>query len=240
VLTPILILVAALVVAGVTAMAAPDPRLATLGAFGAVVLAALVVDPPPQSAAIAAHVLGGVLGGWLVWTAIREVPRTSARSALGWQGATAVAVVAFAIGFLAASALGAMAAGIVGSGTAAVAGGQLAGGSLVSRAAIGAAAALGVLAAPAVVLPRDGLRLGLGVVVLVSAASLLSNALSPAPDDALELAFGLLAAITGAALALAASTMLRTGGDLILREVLAREPAVRHRAADDAHREAGA
>lgn len=237
-MTPILVLDAGLAVAaGVVAVAAPNPRHATLGAFTAVLLAAFAVDPTLDAAAIVARVAGAALGGWLVWTACRDAPSATTRSSLGWPGAAAVAAAAFAIGWLAASALGAtVATGVVDGLVPDVPGAALAAGSLVARAGIAAAVSLAVLAAPSVVLPRDGLRLGLGVVLLIAAASLLSDALGAPPDDALELAFAILVALTGAAVAAITAAMLRTGGDLVLRDVLAREPAVRHRAADDAHR----
>lgn len=237
-LTPILILAAIVVAAsGVIAVTAPDPRHATLGAFAAVLLAALVVDPLPSGVAVIARVAGALLGGWLVWTALRGGPRSSARSALGWPGAIGAAAATFAIGWLAASSFGATVAMGVGDGLVAnVPGATLAGGSLVARAAIAAAATLAVLAAAPVVLPRDGHRLGLGIVLLLAAVSLLCGALDAAPDDALELAFAVLVALTGAAIAAVVAALLRTGGGLVLRDMLAREPAVRHRAADDAHR----
>ena len=237
-LTPILVLVAIVVVAGgVVAVAAPDPRIATLGAFGAVLLAALVVDPLPSGAAVIARLAGALLGGWLVWTALRGAPSASARTSLGWAGAVGVAAAALAIGWLAASSFGAIVAMGTGDGQVAnVPGATLAGGSIVARAAIAAAASLAVLAATPVVLPRDGHRLGLGIVLLVAAVSLLCGALDASPDDALELAFAVLVALTGAAVAAVVAALLRTGGDLALGNVLARDPAVRHRAADDAHR----
>lgn len=239
-LTPVLILVAALAVAGgVVAVAAADPRHATLGAFAAVLLAAFVADPMPDAAAIVARIAGAALGGWLVWMAARDAPRATTRSSLGWAGVAGVAAAAFAIGWLAGSALGVTVADGVPDGLVAdVPGATLAAGSLVARAGIAAAASLAVLAAPSVVLPRDGLRLGLGVVLLIAAASLVSEALGASPVGALELAFAILVALTGAAAAAVTAAMLRAGGDLVVRDVLAREPAVRHRPADDAHHEA--
>ena len=238
-LTPILVLAAALAVAaGVVAAMASDPRHATLGAFGAVLVAGLVADPLPSAAAVAARIAGAALGGWLVWIAVRTAPRATTRSTLGWPGAVGVSVVAFAIGWLAAASLGATLAEHVGTAVPGAAGGSLADGSLISRAGIAAAAALAVLAAPAVVLPRDGLRLGLGVILLIAAAGLVLDALAPSPDDTLELALALLVALAGAGVAQVTTFMLRTGGGLALPEVLGHEQAVRHRAADDAHREA--
>jgi hypothetical protein len=236
VLTPLLVLLAALAVAApVVAVAAPDPRHATLGAFAALLLSSLVSDPLPSGTALVARIVGALLGGWLVWMAVRAAPRSTARSALGWPGGAGVGAAAFAIGWLAASALGATLASHVGSAVPDVPGGVLAGGSLACRAGIAAAVAIAVLAAPSVVLPRDGLRLGLGVVLLVAAAGLASDALIAVPDDSLELALAVLVALLGATVAAVTATMLRSGGDLVLRDVLAREPAVRHRAADDAH-----
>lgn len=237
-LTPVLVLVAILVVvAGVVAVAAPNPRHATLGAFAVVVLAAFV-DPLPSAAAIVARVAGGVLGGWLVWLSLRKAPPASARATIGWAGTAGAAAAAFAIGWLGAAAFAsALATGTADALAPQVPGAALAGGSIACRAAIGASAALAVLAAAPVILPRDGHRLGLGVVLLLAAAGLLVRALSAAPDDTLELAIGLLAAITGAAISGVTASMLG-GGDLVLRDALAREPAVRHRPADDAHRSA--
>lgn len=237
-LTPVLVLVAVLAVAGgVVAVAAPNPRHATLGAFGAVAAAALVADPVASGAAIVARLAGALLGGWLVWIAVRPAPTTSAHSSLGWPGAAAMAAAGFATGWLAASAFGAVVAIGVGDGKwSGVPGAALAGGSLVARAAVAAAASLAVLAATPVFLPRDGHRLGLGVVLLIGAVGLLFNGLAAGPDDALELALAILVALTGTAIAAVVASMLRSGGDLVLHDALAREPAVRHRAADDAHR----
>ena len=235
-LTPVLIIVAVLAVAsGVVAVAAPNPRHATIGAFAAVLLAALVADPVPSPSALFARAVGAGLGGWLVLTALRGAPRATGRAAPGWAGGAGVAVAAFAIGWLAATAFGSALATGVGN-VGGVPGATLADGSPVDRAAIAAAAALGVIAAGPVVLPRDGHRLGLGVVLLLTAASLLCSALGTAADDALQLAFALATALAGAAVGAVTSAMLRSSGDLVLRDALAREPEVRHRAADDAHR----
>ncbi len=233
--TPVLVIVAVLATAGgVVAVAAPSPRHATLGAFAALLLAGLVADPLPSAAGVVARLAGPALGGWLVWIALRKAPATAAHTTLGWAGSVGLAVTAFAIGWLAATSF---AGALASSGAAAgdIAGQTLGGGSLVDRAAIGAAAALGVLAAAPVIVPRDGHRLGLGVVLLVAAGGLLCASLGIAIDDTLELALALLAALTGAALAAVTSAMLGASGDLVLRDALAREPAVHHRPADEAH-----
>ena len=233
--TPLLVIVAVLAVAGgVVAVAAPNPRHATLGAFAALLLAGLIADPLPSAAGLVARLAGAALAGWLVWTALRKAPAASAHSALGWAGSAGVALAAFATGWLAATAF---AQALASSGAAAgdILGQTLGGGSLVDRAAIGAAAALGVLATAPVIMPRDGHRLGLGVLLLVAAGGLLCAALGNAPADALELAMALLTALTGAAVAAVTAAMLAGSGDLVLRDALAREPAVHHRTADEAH-----
>lgn len=237
-MTPVLFIVAVVAAVGaLVAVAAPNPRHATLGAFAAALLAAFVADPLPGAGALLARVAGAALGGWLVWTSLRGAPAASARSTLGWAGTAGVAAAAFAIGWLAATAFGEVVARGVGDGlVAGVPGATLASGSLVSRAAVASACAMAALAAAPVVLPRDGHRMGLGAVLLLVAAALLVSALGAGPDDALHLGLGIAIALGGGAIALVTAAMVRTSGDLALRDALAREPAVRHRAADDAHR----
>jgi hypothetical protein len=233
-----LVLLAVLAVAAaVVAVAAPDPRHAALGAFATAVLAAFVADPLPSPEALVARTAGAVLGGWLTWIALRSAPRRTDRSALGWPGSAAVAIVGFVAGWLAAGSLGSTLADPAGGGQiAGLAGSSLATGSPVALAGVAAACALVVVGVTPVVLPRDGLRVGLGVVVLLSAASLLGNALGTGPDAAVELGYGILVAATGAGIAAVVSGMLSAGGDLRLRDPLARDAAVRHRPADEAHR----
>lgn len=237
-MTPALVILAVLVgVAGVVAVAAPDPRAAALAAFAAIGLAAFVADPLPGAVALAARVTGSALAGWLAWIALRGAPRATDRSALGWPGAAAVAVVAFVAGWLAAESLGTSLRVAAAAGQApTAAASSLAAGSPVAAAAVGAACALVVLAASPILQPRDGVRLGLGVVLLLAAGSLLGNGLGMGPDDAAELAFAVLTAAAGAGIAAVAATMLRAAGDLHLRDPLRRETAVRHRPADEAHR----
>lgn len=235
-LTPIGLLAAVLVVAaGVAAVAAPNARHATVGAFAAILLAVLVADPLPSPAGLVARAAGALLGGWLVWMALRGSPARGAPTAVGWAGATGLAVAAFAVGWLVATTV---AGALVSDGSAGpdAAGATLQAGSLVARGAVGAAAALGVLAAGPIVMPRDGHRLGLAIALLLAAATLLSAGLAPAPDDTLQLGIAILTALTGAAVAAVTSALRHTDGDLLLRDPLAREPLVRHRATDDAHR----
>jgi len=236
--TPALVLFAVLAVAGgVVAVAAPNPRHAVLGAFGALLVASFAADPLPGALALVARTTGAALGGWLAWIAVRPAPAVARRSALGWPGAAGAAVVAFLAGWVASASLGTALATPTGEGAiSGIAAASLASASIVPAAAVGAAAALAVLAATPVFRPRDGLRLGLGSVLLLAAAGLVVNALGAAPDDVTELAFAVLAACTGAAVAAVTGALLRTSGDLELHDPGRREAAVRHRAADDAHR----
>jgi len=108
-------------------------------------------------------------------------------------------------------------------------------GSIVPRAAVGAALALTALAVPQVLLARDTLRLGIGLLLLLSAAGLVGNALEVRLDNVTELAAALLAAFAGAGVAAVVAGSIRRGGDLVIRDALRPDAAIRHRAADDAH-----
>jgi hypothetical protein len=187
--------------------------------------------------AVVARVAGAALGGWLAWISVRAAPAVTSRSALGWTGAAGVAVVALLAGWLAALSLGTTLAAPAADGSiSGIAASSLAAGSPVAASAVGAAAALAVLAATPVFRPRDGLRLGLGSILLLAAGSLFVNALASAPDDVTELAFALTAACAGAAVAAIVGAQLRTTGDLQLHDARRPDPAVRHQSPDEAHR----
>ena len=173
---------------------------------------------------------------YLVWIALRRAPRRLPASSAGWLGSAAIAAVAFAAGFLAADRLGVALGGgspegpgIGGIATALVEG------SLVPRVAVGAALALAALGIPAVVLGRDTLRLGIGLLLLLAATGLVGNALSGRPDPVRDLALGILIAVAGAGIAALIAASVKRGGELAIRDTLRPDAAVRHRAADDAH-----
>ena len=237
-MTPVLVVLAIAVGAGgVIAVAAPNPRYAVLGGYGAAVLAALVGDPLPSPAAIVARAAGALLAGWLVWLAVRPTPRVTERSALGLAGSAAVAMVAMVAGWSCALALGTRLASLAATGAGAAPGGAaaaLAAGSPVAAAALGTALALVVLAAVAVLSPRDGLRLGLGLVLLVVAAELFVAAVGVGSSDATAIAFAIFVALTGAALAAIVSVMLRQPAGLSLRDPHGHELVVHHHLPDDA------
>lgn len=236
-MTPALVAVALIVVAGaVVAVSAREVRFAALGLVVAILGAAYVSDPLPGMTALAGRLVGAVLGGFLVWVSLRDAPASTAGSHLGWPGAAAIAMAGFAAGWLSAGAVGGAVGAISGEGpSAGVTAAALVAGSPVAHAALGAAFALVALAAAPVLVSRDVLRLGLGLLLMLAAAELMRNALAGPADDAAELAFGILFAAGGAAVAALVGRSLRANGDLVLRSQPARETAVRSRVADDAH-----
>jgi hypothetical protein len=232
----VVLLVAVLVVVGgVAAVAASTPRLATLGLLLALVGSAYVSDPVPGMLALGLRLAGSVLAVYLVWVALRRAPGFVPASSAGWLGSAVIAGVAFAAGFLAADRLGtALAIESVSGPTLPVASALVAG-SLVPRAAMGAAFAVTALGIPAVVLGRDTLRIGIGLLLLLAATSLVGNALVGAPDPVRDLAMAVLTAVAGAGVAALIAASIRRGGELTVRDTLRPDAAVRHRAADDAH-----
>lgn len=237
-MTPVLVILAILVVAGaVAAVAAATPRLAVLGLLLAAVGAAYIADPLPGPLGLAARLAGTTLGIYLVWISLRGGPAAMPGATTGWVGSAAIATAAFAAGWLAVGTLGAALDGGTPEGPG---GGGLAqallAGSIVPQAAIGAALALVALAVPQVVLARDTLRLGIGLLLLLSAAGLVANALSVRLDSVTELGGALLTAFAGAGVAAVIAASIRRGGDLVIRDALRPDAAIRHRAADDAHR----
>ena len=221
-MTPVLLLLAALVaVGGALAVAAREPRLATLGALMALAGSAYVVDPLPDAFALAARLTGTVLASYLIWVALRRAPKELASSAIGLPGAGAIAIVAFAIGWLVASTLGAaLATGADDGPSAGAVASSLAAGSFVPRAALGAAFALVALAAGPVLMARDLLR----------------NALSIDAGAPAELALAIVVALAGASVAAVVRASLQATGDLELWGGSDRETIVRHRPVDEAHR----
>jgi hypothetical protein len=234
--TPVLVVLALIAAGGaVVAVSAHEPRFAVLGMLVALTSTAFVADPMPGTVALGARLVGTVLGGYLVWVALRGAPAPTAGSRMGWPGAAAVGTVAFVAGWLAAVAVGGALGTLSGDGPSIGAARALVAGSVVSRAAMGSAFALFALAAGPVLLARDVLRLGLGLLLLVGAAERLLAATSGRTDDALQLGFALLLAAGGAAVAGLVTQSLRMHRDLELRAPSTREAAVRTHGADEAH-----
>lgn len=239
-MTSALVIIALLVTAGgVVAVSAREPRLAALGVVIALVGAAFVADPLPDVAAVAARVVGSVLAGYLVWVSLRGAPPPTTGWRIGWPGAAAVATVAFVTGWLASGTIANTLAVGEGDGPSVGAAAALAAGSLVPRAALGASLALVTLAAAPVLVGRDVLRLGLGLLLVLGAVELLRNALGGRPDPIVELALGVLTAVSGAAVAWLVARSLAIHGDLMIRtpgrDAPSRATAPGRRATDEAH-----
>jgi hypothetical protein len=231
-LTPVLVLLAALVVAGaVAAVAAATPRAAVLGLLVAMAGAAYIADPLPGPIGLAARLAGTTLAAYLVWIALRRAPRALPPATAGWLGSGAIAAAAFVAGWLAASGLGEA----LGPTPEALPGAALAAGSPVARAALAAALALAAVSLPQVAIPRDTLRLGTGCLLLLAAAGLAGNALVGRLDAVVELSVAVLTAVAGAAVGAVIAASVHFGGDLVIHDALRPDAAVRHRAADDAH-----
>jgi hypothetical protein len=236
--TEVLVILALVVAAGaVAAVAAPTPRVAVLGLLVALAGSAYVVEPFPGPVGLAARLAGTTLGAYLVWIALRRAPGRLPAASAGWAGSAAVAGVAFATGYLAAATLGpALAAGSPTGPTTGGAAVALIAGSPVPRAALGAALALVAVALPQVIVERDTLRLGMGLLLLVAATGLVANALRAIVDPVADFGFALFIAAAGSGVAGLVAVSVRRGGDLGIRDTLRPDAVVRHRPADDAHR----
>lgn len=238
-MTPVLVLLALVVTAaGVAAIGTATPRTAAMGLLIALVGATCVVDPLPSPLALAARLAGSLLAAYLVWISLRRAPAAAPGASWEWPGAAALAIVAFTAGFLASGSLAvALVTGPEGGPGLGGVGAALAGGSLVPRAALGAAIALVAVATTPVVLARDTARMGVGLMLMLTAAALVRNAFMN-NDPVLDLGAAVAMALAGAAVSAVISASISRTGDVTLRETLRRDPAVRHRAADDAHRPA--
>jgi hypothetical protein len=237
--TPVFVVLAALVVAGaIAAVAANSPRVAILGLLVVLLYSAFVADPLPGPRGLAARLAGASLGVFLIWIALRRAPQTMPASETGWYGSTAIAVSAGIVGWLAAGTLGASLAGDPsGPGLGAIAKALIAG-SPVPQAAIAAAFALAALGIPQLLLSRDTLRLGVSLMLLLASAGLVGNALLGPLTDVQELGAALLVAFAGMGVAAVILASVRRGGDLVMRDSLRPDAAIRHRAPDNAHRDA--
>ena len=236
-MTPLLVALACLVAIGaIVAVSAREPRFAVLGLIVALVAAGYVADPLPSLAALGARLAGAALAGYLIWVALRRAPAQTAGWHVGWPGATALAVVAFAAGWLASGTLATALASTAGEGpSAAGVATALASGSFVARAALAASFALIALSAAPVLVARDVLRLGIGLLLLVAAAGLVRNAMGPDINGAVDLAFAIAEALGGAAVAAVVAVSIRLHGDLALRAPGSRQPVIHHRSTDEAH-----
>jgi hypothetical protein len=197
--------VAALAVAGaIGAVSAREARIALLGLVVALVAAPFVADPLPDVRVLAVRVVGAVLAAELLWPAVRGGVLTNAGSPIGWPAVAVGGLAAAAVGWSIAAGLAASPPGIelppevVPPGPFDL---------TVARAAAPAAAGLAIvaLAAAPVLIPRDPVRLGIGLLLLIDGVTLLQVGLagSAEPLEQLAIVAALVAVAAGvAALAL--------------------------------------
>jgi len=186
----------AVVAGAVVAVSAHEGRATILGLVLALVAAPLVAAPLPAALPLAARLVAAILAGYLVWIALRAAPgpaRTRG-SRLGWPVEALVAGAAAVVGY-----------GVGGVG------------------ASGAPEATAVgLALAAVAVPplfrTDGLQIGVGAALLVTAAEVLRGGLVGPPSALEQLVAGGLIAAIGAALAAGVDASIATGGSLEIGE----------------------
>lgn len=196
-MNPALAVIGGAVIAGaVVAVSAHEGRASILGLVLALVAAPLVVSPIPAALPLAARLIAAILTGYLVWIALRGAPghaRTRG-SRLGWPVEALVAGAAAVVGF-----------GVGGVGA----------GGIPEATAVGLA--LVALAVPPLLRP-DGLQIGIGAALLVTAVSLLRAGLAGPPSPLEQVVAGGLIAAIGAAVAALVDGSIATGGSLELGE----------------------
>lgn len=188
-MNPLLAVVAMAVVAGaVVAVSLRETRVVVLGLTILAIATPFLADPVAEPIGLAARVLAAILGGELLWIAVRDGRDRGGGGALtggsriGWPTEVLLAASGAVVGF-AAHGLGATA-----------------GGPALASAAGFAVATLAVLP---MLTGRDLLRLGVGLVLLLHAGLLVRTALGGTPVVLEQLVTaGLVAALGGALAAL--------------------------------------
>ena len=175
----------AVVVGAVIAGSARNARAAILGLVVALVFGPLLTEPTAQALGLAARLVGSILAGYLLWVAARGSGVRTGGSRLGWPAEVLVAAAAAVVGY-ASHGLGAPAVG--------------------PAAAQAAGFALAALSVAMIAHGRDIVRIGIGLLLLASAAILVRTALGGTPEPLEQILIaGLMAALGGAVAVLAVS-----------------------------------
>jgi hypothetical protein len=158
----LLLAAAALVVAagGIVAVSAREPRAVLLGMSVALVGAPFIADPLPGFLPLAARLVAATLASYLLWISSRGDPAVGRGSTVGWPVESLTAAAGFVVGWGTAG-LGAPALG--------------------PPAAAGAGFALATVSVLPIVFARDSSRLGNGLILLVTASSLIRVNLGGTP-----------------------------------------------------------
>ncbi len=222
-MSPVLVATALTVVAGaIVALAARDARVTLIGLAISLAAAALLSDPLPEPAAVAARVIGAALAAELLWIAVRETTTIARGSLVGWPAEALAAGAAFVVGAAAAGDIGPTSfAALVPAVAGAAAGSPGDGAPLI----VGAALALLAVSITPLLRGRDPLRLAVAAALLLSGAATLRAGLLGTPSSLEQLVVAGL--VVGVALGGAAVTM-RAGG----HDPTHHRPAD-HRPADD-------
>jgi hypothetical protein len=188
--------ITAVVVGGaVVAVTARDARATLLGLLIVLLGSAVVADPLPGPLPIAARMVAAFLACRLIAVAIRGDGVLTSGSRLGWPVDVLAAVAALLVG-VGTHGLGATPAGPV---TAQAAG-----------------FAVGALAVAPIVSGRDVLRLGVGAMLLLVAASLVRVGLAGTPSDLEQLVESGLVIGLGGAIAIIVGGARAASGDLVI------------------------
>lgn len=200
----------AVVLGAVVAASARNARAAVLGLIIALVGGSFLADPLPDSLALAARLVGTILGGYLLWVAARGSDARTGGSRLGWPAELLIAGAAAVVGY-----------GSHGLGAPAI-------GPALAQAAGFALAALSV--AP-MLNGRDIVRVGVGLILLTNGAILVEAALGGTPAALEQLIIAGLVAVLGGVVAAVAATARADG---LAGFELAPDPRLRQRRPSDA------
>jgi hypothetical protein len=188
---PALAAVAVVTIGGaILAVSARDVRTIVLGLLLVLLGAPLIADPWPSPLAILARIAATLLAVRLIAIGLRG-DVASGGSRIGWPAEVLMAGAAAVVGF------GSHGLGAAGLGPAEA---QAAGFALV------------VLAAAPLFTGRDALRISVGAVLLIVAASLVRAGLDPAPGDAEQLVEAVLTIALGGAVAVIVTAARAAGG----------------------------
>ncbi len=177
----------AVVAGAVIALSAHDIRLILAGLVVSLGVSPLLADPLPSPIAVAARIAAALLGAQLLLVALRGTPAPTRAAALGPLSPALAAVAACVVGY-ATSGVGSPAVGP----------------PLATAAGFG----LVTLALGPILLGRDVLRVGLGMILLVTAAELIRAGLAGTPGPLEQVvSAGAIVAVLGATAAIAASVL---------------------------------
>ena len=181
----------AVVVGAVVAGSARNARTAIFGLVITMVGVPVLADPLPEPLALAARLVAALLAGYLLWVAARGHRVRTGGSLVGWPTDAFLAMGAAVVGY-GSHGLGAPAAG--------------------PELAAAAGLALAALAVLPVVTGRDILRVGLGLMLLLSGALLIRTSLGGTPDPLEQLVTAGLVATLGGAVAILCVAARGDGG----------------------------